>query len=141
MIDYEKDIEEASRQNLSMVQVMGLLQKTASQVALTNKGYSYGARPIYELSEQATVAAGDHATTSNQKVSTVCPLCNRTGYRIEMCQVWQTRACIPEMLGISGGEVNAGENWCEVSSEAGKVVEYVCVCVRVQVLLLALIQL
>jgi hypothetical protein len=33
------------------------------------------------------------------------------------------------MLGISGGEVNAGENWCEVSSEAGKVVEYVCVCV------------
>ena len=50
-----------------------------------------------------------------------------------MCQVWQTRACSPEVLGISGGEVNAGENWCEVSSEAGKVVEYVCVCVRVRV--------
>ncbi len=70
--DYEKDIEEARRQNLSMVQVMGLLQKTASQVA------SYAAKPIYELSEHANVAAGDHATTFNQKVSTVCPLCNRT---------------------------------------------------------------
>jgi hypothetical protein len=100
VIDYEKDIEEARRQNLSMVQVMGLLQKTASQVALTNKGYSYAAKPIYELSEQANVAAGDHATMVNQKVSTVCPLCNRTGHRIEDC-------------------------W--FSSEAGKVVEYVCV--------------
>jgi hypothetical protein len=89
--DYEKDIEEARRQNLSMVQVMGLLQKTASQVALTNKGYSYAAKPIYELSEHANVAAEDHAITFNQKVSTVCPLCNRTGHRVKDC--WSKLKC------------------------------------------------
>jgi hypothetical protein len=78
-----------------MVQVMGLLQKTASQIALLNKGYSYAVKPIYELTEHANVAAGDHITTLNpKKVSTVCPLCNRTGHRVEDCwskMKWQVR--------------------------------------------------
>jgi hypothetical protein len=89
--DYSKDIEEARRQNMSMIQVMSLLQRTASQVALLNKGYSYAAKPIRELSEHANLAAGAKTTMLNPKVSTACSLCNRTGHRAEEC--WSQVIC------------------------------------------------